>query len=157
MGSMASTPRSDVPVPDDVAAYLRSVPEQWRDLVGSVFDAVAAAMPPGYELGMHWGMPTWVVPLERFPETYNKQPLAYVSVGAQKNYVSVYLMGLYSEPAELDAFREAWRESTGALDMGKSCLRVRSADTVDQDLLVRTVAGMPVDRFIDTYRRIRER
>lgn len=154
---MASNPRPDVPLPDDVAAYLRGVPERWHDLLGSVFDVVAGAMPAGYELGMHWGMPTWVIPLERFPETYNKQPLAYVSIGAQKNYVSVYLMGVYSVPAELDTFREEWRAATGKLDMGKSCLRLRDAEAVDADLLARTVAGMPVDRFIETYERIRER
>ena len=147
-------PHPDVPVPDDVAEYLRGAPEKWHDLLGEVFDAVAEAMPAGYELGMHWGMPTWVIPLDRFPKTYNKQPLAYVSIGAKKNYVSVYLMGLYSEPAELVAFQEAWRASTGKIDMGKSCLRVKSAAEVDRELLAATVAGMPAERFIDTYVRI---
>lgn len=154
---MASNPRPDVPLPGDVADYLRAVPERWRDLVGSVFDDVATAMPQGYELGMHWGMPTWVVPLDRFPATYNKQPLAYVSIGAQKNYVSVYLMGVYSAAEELDTFRKSWRSSTGKLDMGKSCLRLRTPEEVDHDLLARTVAGMSVDRFIEMYRRIRDR
>ena len=141
-------------VPDDVAAYLDSAPEQWREILDGVFGTIHGAMPEGYELGMHWGMPTWVVPLARFPKTYNGQPLSYVSVGAQKNYVSVYLMGVYSVPEEVEAFREAWRSSTGRIDMGKSCLRLKKPADVDHELLARTVAGTPVDRFIETYERI---
>ncbi|WP_052436937.1 DUF1801 domain-containing protein [Georgenia sp. SUBG003] len=102
-------------------------------------------------------MPTWVVPLARFPRTYNGQPLGYVSIGAQKNYLSVYLMGVYSVPEDVEAFREAWRASTGRLDMGKSCLRLRRPADIDDELLARTVAGMPVDRFVETYERIQAR
>jgi uncharacterized protein YdhG (YjbR/CyaY superfamily) len=145
------------PAPDDVAAYLDAAPEQWREMLRDVFGTVAEAMPVGYELGMHWGMPTWVVPLARFPKTYNGQPLGYVSIGAQKNYLSVYLMGLYSVPEEVEAFREAWRTSTGRVDMGKSCLRLKKPADVDHELLARTVAGTPVDRFIETYERIQAR
>lgn len=144
-------------VPDDVAAYLDAAPEQRRDLVREVFGTVAGAMPAGYELGMHWGMPGWVVPLERFPDTYNGRPLSYVSIGAQKNYVSVYLMGVYSVPEEVEAFRAAWKAGTGRVDMGKSCLRLRKSADVDHELLARTVAGMPVERFLDTYQRIQAR
>ncbi|PFG39443.1 uncharacterized protein DUF1801 [Georgenia soli] len=144
-------------VPDDVAAYLDAAPEPWAELLRDVLGTLAAAMPDGYELGMHWGMPTWVVPLARFPRTYNGKPLAYVSVGAQKNHVSVYLMGVYSVPEEVEAFREAWRAGTGRVDMGKSCLRLRKPADVDHELLARTVAGMSVERFLETYERVQAR
>ena len=150
------TPHSRT-VPDDVLAYLDAAPGPWRELLRDVFDTLTRVVPDGYELGMHWGMPTWVVPLARFPRTYNGKPLAYVSVGAQKNYVSVYLMGVYSVPEEVEAFREAWRSSTGRIDMGKSCLRLKKPADVDHELLARTVAGTPVDRFIETYERIQAR
>ncbi|MFH5821097.1 DUF1801 domain-containing protein [Georgenia sp. AZ-5] len=144
-------------IPDDVTAYLDAAPESRRQLLREVFDTVAANVPDGYELGMHFGMPAWVVPLERFPDTYNGQPLGYVSVAGQKNYVSVYLMGVYSVPEEAESFQAAWRASTGRIDMGKSCLRLRKPDDVDHELLGRTVAAMPVERFLDTYERIRNR
>ena len=148
---------AETTVPDDVAAYLDAAPEPRRALVRDVFGTVAGAMPAGYELGMHWGMPGWVVPLERFPDTYNGQPLSYLSIGAQKNYVSVYLMGVYSVPEEVEAFRAAWQASTGRVDMGKSCLRLKKLADVDHELLARTVAGMPVERFLETYERIQAR
>lgn len=151
---MTASPR---PLPDDVATYLASTPERWRQMLADVFDTLAGAVPDGYELGMHWGMPTWVVPLARFPRTYNGQPLAYVSVGAQKNHVAVYLMGVYSVPDEAEAFREAWKARTGRVDMGRSCLRLKKPADVDHDLLARTVAGMSVERFLETYERVQAR
>ena len=32
-------------------------------------------LPDGYEETMQFGMISWVIPLERYPETYNKQAL----------------------------------------------------------------------------------
>jgi hypothetical protein len=144
-------------LPDDVAAYLDAAPQPRREVLLPVFETVRSAMPDGYALGMQFGMPGWVVPLERFPETYNGRPLAYASVAAQKSYVSVYLMGLYSVPADLAAFQAEWEASTGRLDMGKSCLRLRKPGDVDHALLARWVAAMPVERFIATYERVKAR
>ena len=141
-------------IPDDVAAYLDAAPEPRREVLAPVFETVRAAMPEGYDLGLHFGMPGWVVPRARLPETYNGQPLAYVSVAAQKNHVSVYLMGLYSVPEDLGAFQAQWRASTGRVDMGKSCLRLKKPADVDHALLARAVASLPVERFIETYERV---
>jgi hypothetical protein len=120
-----------------------------------VFDTVASAMPAGYRLGVQWGMPGWVVPLETFPDTYNRQPLAYVSLGAQKNYTSLYLMALYSDSAEEQTFRRQWAAGGRKLDMGKSCVRFRSVADVDLPLVAKTVAAFPVDRFVSIYERVR--
>ena len=49
---------------------------------------VADNLPAGYQETMAWGMPSYVVPLERYPDTYNGQPLGYVSfavVGLAEN------------------------------------------------------------------------
>ncbi len=146
---------SDSAVPEDVRAYLDALPEERRAVIGTVFDTVRAAMPDGYELAMAWGMPTWSVPLATFPRTYNGKPLAYVSLAAQKNYNSLYLMALYSDSTEEADFAERWRESGRTLDMGKSCLRFRRLEDVDLGIVADTVAAMPVERFLETYERIR--
>jgi hypothetical protein len=142
-------------VPDDVRAYLDGLPAERRAVIDPVFETVHAAMPVGYQLGMGWGMPGWVVPLATFPSTYNGHPLAYASIAAQKNYNSLYLMGLYSDSAEEAEFARRWRESGRALDMGKSCLRFRRLEDVDLGILADTIASTPVERFLETYERIR--
>ena len=54
-------------------------------------------LPMGFQEVMQYGMISYVIPLPRYPKTYNKQPLAYVFLAAQKNYSSLYLMGVYGE------------------------------------------------------------
>ncbi|WP_345763712.1 DUF1801 domain-containing protein [Diaminobutyricibacter sp. McL0608] len=145
----------DAAVPPEVEAYFGALDERRRAVVLPVFETVRAAMPEGYQLGVQWRMPGWVVPLERFPDTYNKQPLAYVSVAAQKTYNSLYLMAIYSDSEEDRRFRQAWARGGRTLDMGKSCLRFRALADVDLDLVAETVAAFPVERFLETYQRIR--
>lgn len=144
-------------LPPDVSAYIAAVPEARRPVFEPVFDAVAAAMPDGYRLGVHWRMPGWVVPLETYPDTYNGQPLAYVSIAAQKNHVSLYLMALYSDSDEERDFRSAWEAGGRRLDMGKSCLRLRRPGDADLPLIASTVAAFPVERFLAVYERVRPR
>jgi hypothetical protein len=143
------------PVPEEVVGYFLDLDADRRAVLYPVIDSIRDAMPEGYRLGLQFGMPGWVVPLETFPDTYNKRPLAYVSLAAQKNYNSLYLMGLYGIP-ELDAaFRSEWAAAGLTLDMGKSCVRFRSLADLDLDIIARTVASVPVERFIETYRRIK--
>lgn len=52
----------------EVQEYFDALDAEKRAVVLPVFEAVREAMPEGYQLGLHWGMPGRVVPLERFPE-----------------------------------------------------------------------------------------
>lgn len=151
----SAQPHSATSLPADVAAYLDALPPKRREVFQPVFDTVAAAMPEGYRLGVQWRMPGWVVPLETFRETYNRQPLAYVSIAAQKNYTSLYLMALYSDSDEERAFRREWARGGRRLDMGKSCVRFRALADVDLPLVAKTVAAFPVARFVSIYERVR--
>ena len=68
-----------------VADYLAELPADRRDELERVRNLINSALPDGYREGMGYGMIGWVVPLERYPDTYNKQPLAYAALAAQKN------------------------------------------------------------------------
>ena len=142
-------------IPAEVSEYLASLDGDRGEATRAVFEVVAGAMPSGYQLGIQWGMPGWVVPLKRYPGTYNGQPLAYVSIAAQKNYSSLYLMCLYAGTDDDVAFRTAWAAGGRKLNMGKSCLRFTRLDDVDLDLVAEVVAAHPVEEFIATYERSR--
>ena len=75
-----------------VEDYLDELPPDRRAVVSAVRDLVNANLPEGYVETMNWGMIAWEVPLSRYPVTYNKQPLGYVALAAQKNAYSLYLM-----------------------------------------------------------------
>ena len=145
---------SDAATVDD---YLAGLEPQRRETVLAVYEVVRDAIPAGYQEGVAWGMITWSVPLERYPETYNGQPLAYLSLAAQKRHYSLYLMGLYSDGEQEQDFRERWQATGRKLDMGKSCLRFKRIEDLDLDLVTEAVASMPVEEFLSTYERVRAR
>ena len=73
-------------------------------------------LPAGFVEGMQYGMISYYIPLERYPDTYNDQPLAIAALASQKRYMSLYLMGIYANeddcmvvPREVDALRQAAR------------------------------------------------
>ena len=69
----------------------------------------------------------------------------------QKNYISLYLMSLYAGDATAEeAFRSRWSGGR-RLDMGTSCVRFRSADDLDLDLIGEAVSLWTPEQFVDLY------
>ena len=134
-----------------VAEYLDSLPADRKEALETVREVVLRNLPAGYQEGMQYGMISYFIPLERYPVTYNKQPLSYVALAAQKNYLALYLMCVYGSPDVRAWFEAEYRKSGKRLDMGKSCLRFKRADDLPLDLIGRVVATTPVDKYIAQY------
>ena len=66
---------------------------------------------------MEWGMVTWVVPLDEYPDTYNGRPLSYISLASQKDHLALYLMGLNASPRTSSGSNK-YAERGMKLDMG---------------------------------------
>ena len=144
------------PKPTTVEAYLAALPDERRPEAAAIRQLIVDHLPDGYEETLLWGMPNYVIPLERSGPTYNGQPLAYVAFAARKHGWSIYLMGLYSDSVEDRSFRDRWAGAK-KLDLGKSCLRFRSLDDIDIPLVAETVAATSVDDFLATHERLRDR
>jgi len=140
-----------------VDQYLAELDDDRRAEVEPVYRAVRDAMPEGYTESVAWGMITWSVPLETFPDTYNGQPLAYVSLAAQKRHNALYLMALYSASEQDADFRARWTEDGRKLDMGKSCLRFRKVADLRMDLIAETVAATPPEALVALHEQARAR
>lgn len=91
------------------------------------------------------------MPLERYPITYNGQPLGIVSLASQKNYISLYLMGVYGSTEIAEWFELEWKATGKKLNMGKSCVRFRRLDDLPVELIGRVVARVSVDDYIQMY------
>ena len=143
---------SDAKTPD---AYLASLPPERRQALTALRDVIRANLPAGYEEGMGYGMIGYYVPLERFPDTYNGQPLSLAGIASQKRYMSLYLNTVYGDPETDRWFRERYAASGKKLDMGKSCVRFRKLDDVPLDLIGETIARVAVDRYVEQYRAVR--
>ncbi len=106
---------------------------------------------------MNWGMITYQVPLETYPDTYNGQPLMYAALASQKNHMAVYLTAVYAHEDTRESFLDKYRETGKRLDMGKSCVRFRRLDDLPVDLIGDAIASMDVDTFIETVESARGR
>jgi hypothetical protein len=138
-----------------VEQYLAELPPERRDVVARVRDLVNAHLPRGYEESFGWGMICWGIPLARYPDTYNGQPLGYACLAAQKNHYALYLTGLYMSPEDAEWFARAFAEAGKKLDMGKSCLRFRAVDDLPLDVVGRAVSLTTPEEFIARYERVR--
>ena len=131
-----------------VAGYLAALAPDRREAIEAVRAEVLANLPEGYEEAMNWGMITYQVPLERFPDTYNGQPLMYAGLASQKNHMAVYLTAVYADEETRDEFLAAYRSTGKRLDLGKSCVRFKRLDDLPLELIGQTIAATSVDRFV---------
>lgn len=139
-----------------VAEYLDSLPADRREAITKVREVMQRNMDPGYRETMSYGMIGWCVPHELYPPGYHcdpKQGLPFAGLASQKNHMSVYLMGIYSDGKDpmSNWFREAWRDTGKKLDMGKCCIRFKKLDDLALDLIGEAIRRLPVKKFIAYY------
>ena len=139
-----------------VEEYLADLPDDRRSDLEAVRQVVLENLPAGFEETVQFGMLSYVVPLERYPTTYNGQALSVVGLANQKRHMAIYLMGVYGDAGTEAFLRERW-PTDKKLDMGKSCLRFKQLDDLDLDLIGEVIARTSVDDFIAIYERSRER
>ena len=137
-----------------VEAYLASLPPDRREAIQTVRETILKNLDAEYEEGMQYGMIGYYVPHRVYPPGYHcdpKQPLPFVCLASQKNYMSVYLGCVYSSPEMEQWFRQEWAKSGKKLDMGKSCIRFKRLDDLPVELIGQVVARVPPRKFIEFY------
>jgi uncharacterized protein YdhG (YjbR/CyaY superfamily) len=134
-----------------VEAYLSELPDDRRAAVEAVRATILENLPEGYEEAMNWGMISYQVPLETYPDTYNGQPLMLAAVASQKRHMAVYLSAIYADEALRTRFEAEYRATGKRFDVGKSCVRFRTLDDLPLDVIGRAIASTHVDAFVASY------
>jgi uncharacterized protein YdhG (YjbR/CyaY superfamily) len=147
----ASRPAPTAAPPATPDTYLAALAPERRAVVEAVRAVVRRALPAGYEEQVSGAMLTYVVPLARHPVTYNKQPLMYAALAAQKHHYALYLTCAYADPAQAEALRAGFARAGKRLDMGKACVRFKALDDLALDAVADAIAGTPPDAFIARY------
>jgi hypothetical protein len=137
--------------------YIESLPGDRREAIAAVRAAILEHLPEGYEEGIQYGTIGWYIPLERYPETYNRQPLSVAGLASQKSYMSLYLNCVYSDSDEKEWFEQRLAETGKKLDMGKSCVRFRKLEDLSLDVVGEAIARVPPEDFIASYERSRRK
>src|SRR5271157_6081197 len=97
-------PPSNVKTP---AQYIASLPADRAKTIATVRALVNKHIPRGYDECLVWGTIGWTIPLSRYPDTYNKQPICYVALSSQKNYCSLYLRGAISSEKWIEMYEQS--------------------------------------------------
>jgi hypothetical protein len=139
-----------------VDEYLSELPTERRSAIAAVRRTIIKNLPDGYEETMQYGMIAYVVPLEKYPDTYNGQPLAIAALASQKNYMALYLNIIYADKRVHRQFVQEYKARGKRLDMGKSCVRFRNLDGLPLDLVGKTISGTTVKEFIELYEKTRK-
>lgn len=139
------------------AEYLQELAPDRRAAIKATRELVLDHLPKGYEEHMAYGMICYCIPLRRFPDTYNKQPLGYIAIAAQKNYNALYLMGCYADSAQEKKLREAYRKAGRKIDMGKSCLRFKTYEELPAETLAELIAEVTPEKLIAIHEKVHAR
>lgn len=140
-----------------VKQYLDELPEERRKAIRAVRREIRKNLPKGYEEAMNWGMISYQVPLRKYPETYNGQPLVYAALASQKNHMAVYLSAIYMHEKTRKKFETDYKATGKRMDIGKSCVRFRKIEDLPLPLIGKAIALMSVDRFIDDFEKVRSK
>lgn len=93
-------------------------------------------------------MIVWEVPLERYPDTYNGQPLWYAALAAEKSYLSLHLMPVYGSKPLREKLEAGFDAAGKKLDMGKACIHFRTASDLALDAVGEAVASVPLEGWV---------
>lgn len=135
--------------------YISQIPEERQEIFRKMYQTINDNLPEGFTQGSSYGMISWAVPLETYPDGYHctpGSPLPFISIASQKNFVALYHMGMYAKPELLNWFVEEFpKHSKKKLDMGKSCVRFKKMEDIPMELLAEMSRKMTVEEWIDIY------
>src|ERR1041385_5721758 len=87
--------------------YISEIPEERLKAFNKLRAVINKNIPKGFKEGMGYGMMGWSVPHSLYPAGYHckpKDPLPFMAIASQKNFIAVYHMGVYASPALLKWF-----------------------------------------------------
>ncbi len=147
-------PPSNVKTP---AQYIASLPDDRAKTIATVRAFVNKHIPRGYDECLVWGTIGWTIPLSRYPNTYNKQPICYVALSSQKNYCSLYLMGAFWSARQLEELKAAFKAAGKKLDMGKCCVHFESPDELPLEGIGKLISTISSEKWIEMYEESRSK
>jgi len=108
-------------------------------------------IPSGYDECIVWGTIGWTIPLSRYPETYNQQPICYVALSSQKNYCVLYLFGPSWSGRQLEQLKGAFKAAGKKLDMGKCFVHFESPGDLPLEAIGKLISAISSEQWIEMY------
>ncbi len=140
---------------ETVKQYLDSVSAERLPYMKKLRNVIKKNIPKGFKEGINYGMIGYFVPHSIYPEGYHakpEDPLPFINIASQKNYIALYHAGIYSDKKLLKWFTEEYpKHCKRKLDMGKSCIRFKKPDDIPFALIEQLASKITVEDWINTY------
>jgi len=138
-----------------VEEYIGQIPDLQREAFELLRKTILDNLPFGFSEEMSYGMIGYVVPHSTYPKGYHsdpKLPLPFLNIAAQKNFISLYHMGVYANTQLLNWFTDEYpKHSKLKLNMGKGCIRFKNGSDLPYGLIAELVSKMGVADWITLY------
>ena len=135
--------------------YINKLPDDRKAVISELRDIILRNLPEGFSEVINYKMIGYVVPHSLYPKGYHcdpKQPLPFINVASQKNFIALYHMGLYVNQDILKWFENEYpKYSKNKLDMGKSCIRFKKIEQVPYQLIAQLAQKMTPQEWIEIY------
>lgn len=139
----------------NVNDYLYEVSEEKKEAFLNLRETILTNIPSGFEEQISYGMIGFVVPHGLYPSGYHcnpKLPLPFISIAAQKKFIALYHLGLYSNSELTNWFTVEYpKYSSAKLDMGKSCIRFNKWNEIPLELIAQLAQKLSVGDWIKYY------
>ena len=139
----------------DFSVFLDTIAEDKKEMIIQLRKTVLQNLPGGYEESISNNMLHYVVPYSIYPDGYHckpKQPLPFMSIAAQKNFVALYHMGIYADADLLNWFQNSYtRMVSTKLDMGKSCIRFKKLEQIPMNLIAELCTKITPEQWVSIY------
>jgi len=94
----------------------------------------------------------YAVPKSIYPNGYHTkkdEPLPFITIAVQKNYISIYHLGIYAKKELYTWLVDSYTKIKGKkLDIRKSCMRFKNEKDIPYDLIKELVNKITVDEWM---------
>ncbi|MHA8070908.1 DUF1801 domain-containing protein [Aquirufa ecclesiirivi] len=138
--------------------YENQLADDRKAVIAKLRETILQHLPPGFEETISYGMIGYVVPLSTYPAGYHckiDEPLPFLSIASQKNFIALYHMGMYADEKLLQWFQDEYsKHAKSKLDMGKSCVRFKKMDDIPFKLIAELAQKITMADWISRYESI---
>jgi uncharacterized protein YdhG (YjbR/CyaY superfamily) len=133
---------------------LEGLEEDRQIILRKLYKEIADNIPKGFAPTVQYKMISFVIPKDLYPKGYHvdpKHPLPYVSIASQKNYISVYHLGIYAKKELMDWLVGELEKAKVKVDIGKSCIRFNPKNDIPYKLIGKLCGNITAEEYIRTY------
>lgn len=135
--------------------YLSQLPADRKGAIERLRKTVNENLPKGFQETMSHGMITYIIPHSIYPPGYHvnpEEPVPFMGIASQKNYIALYHMGIYIYPHILSWFQGEYPKHVKTkLDMGKSCIRFKKIENIPYDLIAELCRKITLEEYCKSY------